>query len=322
MKRPSFQFYPGDWLSNGNLRRCTDAEQGVWVRVLCVLHDQDEYGVARWTLKELAQAANTTVKMLKSLVQKGVLKGADAGEKVEAFVYVPRSGRKDGDPVALIKAQDGPLWYSSRLVRDEYVRIVRGSAAGIGDGEGATSKGASKGSPKGTPKPSPNPPFGEDIGEGFGPCARGRSSSSSSSGINSVTNVTGAEAPQPLTAHESIFRIGIPWLVANGAKESNVRSMLGGAVKKFGDGEAWEMMQDCMREEPMEPVAWLAKAINTRGPAASAASQPKNRAQARHDGLDAAAAEFAARMAAKHGGDGPVEAGYVPPDDGMTFEME
>ncbi|MFM0165683.1 hypothetical protein PQR39_35275 [Paraburkholderia sediminicola] len=53
---------------------------------------------------------------------------------------------------------------------------------------------------------------------------------------------------------------------------------------------------------------------------------PVSKAQARHDGLDAAAAEFAARMAAKDEGvPGPASqdpAAYVPPNDGNTFEME
>jgi len=48
----------------------------------------------------------------------------------------------------------------------------------------------------------------------------------------------------------------------------------------------------------------------------------KNKAQARHDGLDAAAAEFAANMAAKYGTEPPADAGYVPPSDGQTIDME
>jgi uncharacterized protein YdaU (DUF1376 family) len=62
-----------------------------------------------------------------------------------------------------------------------------------------------------------------------------------------------------------------------------------------------------------------AKGNHLRGAPGAA---PVSKAQARHNGLDAAAAEFAARMAAKHGADGPVDAGYVPPNDGMTFDME
>lgn len=157
MRRPSFQFYPDDWSSNSNLKRCTHEEKGIWIDVMCVLHDQDEYGIARWPLAEIAQAVGTTKAKLKRLVDKGVLKGADAGQAVDPFVFVPRSGRKNGDPVTLIEQQEGPLWYSSRMVLDEYKRMVRG-------GIEVTPKDAPDPSPKGgigegmddTPKASPD----------------------------------------------------------------------------------------------------------------------------------------------------------------------
>lgn len=123
-KRPSFQFYPGDWKSNANLRRCSPAARGVWMDVLGVLHDSDEYGVVRWPLKELARAAGAAMPHVKELVEKFVLKGSDS--LIEAFIYTPRSGRRDGAPVTLIPAQQGPIWFSSRMVKDEYVRLVRG----------------------------------------------------------------------------------------------------------------------------------------------------------------------------------------------------
>lgn len=179
MRRPSFQFYPGDWSSNPNLKRCTFAERGIWVEVMCLMHDQDEYGVLRWPLKEIAGAVGCKVSELQSLVRKGVMKGDD-GTLDEPFVYVPRSGRKDGDPVTLIDTQDGPIWYSSRMVKDEYVRTIRGGEAIKGD----------------TPKHSPNPP----IGAAFGP--RGSSSSSSPSDKTkgnqaATTGLDPAAAPHP-----------------------------------------------------------------------------------------------------------------------------
>ena len=149
MKRPSFQFYPGDWQANSNLRRCTHEEKGIWIDVMCLLHDQEEYGVVRWSLKEIAQAIGSTVQKLRSLVNKGVLKGADDGDECDELIYIPRSGRKNGDPVAVIMSQMGPIWYSSRMVIDEYKRVLRG--------ESGTS-------PKATSNPSPKPPFGEYIG--------------------------------------------------------------------------------------------------------------------------------------------------------------
>lgn len=179
MRRPSFQFYPGDWSANPNLRRCTFAERGIWVDVMCLMHDQDEYGVLRWPLKEIAGAVGCKVGDLQSLVRKGVMKGND-GHLGEPFVYVPRSGRKDGDPVILIDTQAGPIWYSSRMVKDEYVRIIRGEAGGKGD----------------APKQAPKPP----IGEAFGP--RDSSSSSSPSdktnGAQAATTDTDPAAADPI----------------------------------------------------------------------------------------------------------------------------
>ena len=128
MRRPSFQFYPADWQGNSNLKRCTHEEKGVWIDVLCVLHDQEEYGIVRWPLKELARAACTTLPKLRALVAKGVLKGADEAEACAAMIYTPRSGRRDGTSVVLVSEQPGPMWYSSRMVRDEHVRKSAGAS--------------------------------------------------------------------------------------------------------------------------------------------------------------------------------------------------
>lgn len=131
MRRPSFQFYPADWTGNSNLRRCSHAEKGVWLEVMCLMHDQEEYGVLRWSLKEVAQAAGCSVGILKGLITKGVLKGDDK-RLVEPYIYTPRSGRKDGDPVTLVATQEGPIWYSSRMVKDEYVRTNAGASTRFG----------------------------------------------------------------------------------------------------------------------------------------------------------------------------------------------
>lgn len=160
MKRPSFQFYAADWIGNANLRRCTHAEKGVWIDVMCLMHDSDEYGVLRWTLKEIAQAVGCRVADLKSLMAKGVLKGADSSGVCDEFVYVPRSGRKDGNPVTLIQRQNGPVFYSSRMVRDEYVRAIRGESTRFG-GDPDDLFGDETGAPKTTPKHSPKGGFGD-----------------------------------------------------------------------------------------------------------------------------------------------------------------
>ncbi|WP_230945087.1 hypothetical protein [Burkholderia territorii] len=265
MKRPSFQFYPGDWTSNSNLRRCSHAEKGIWIDVMCLLHDQEEYGIVRWPLKEIAQAVNCTVAALRGLVNKGILKGADAPNSVEPFIYTPRSGRKDGEPVTLVCSQVGPLWYSSRMVKDEYVRTVRGESSRFGATEGDA--------PKDAPKHAPKPPFGD-----------GSSASSSSSASQTTSVPTGTDAgasPPGLSAKDAIFHIALPWLVERGVPDKSARSLLGGAIKQLGDDAAWALAQDCMREAPLAPAGWVAAAINARMPAAKGKGKPS-----RHGGFD------------------------------------
>jgi len=184
VKRPSFQFYPADWQANSNLRRCSFEEKGLWLEVICLLHDQETYGVAHWTLRELAQAIGCAPAKLKGLVEKGILKGADSGQVCGAMVYTPRTGRKLGAPVVLVDEQPGPVWYSSRMVIDEHKRIARGDT-----GE--------------APKHAPKPPIGEGIGDTPKPapdpspfsCTQASRAAPSSSSSSSSSKVKQTKAP-------------------------------------------------------------------------------------------------------------------------------
>lgn len=149
MKRPAFMFYAGDWLRNAKLRRCSPAARGTWIDALCLFHNADEYGVLRWPLGDIANAIGAQLKHLRELVEKGVLKGGDSN--VAAFVFTPTHAGKDGDPVTLIAANPGPCWYSSRMVRDEYVRQRRGESSRF------------NAEPKAAPNLPPKPPFGDGL---------------------------------------------------------------------------------------------------------------------------------------------------------------
>lgn len=154
MKRPAFQFYPADWRNNANLRRCSWAARGIWIEVMGLFHDSDEYGILRWPLKEMAQALGAPLAIIRELAEKGVMKGCDKGE-CDAYVYVPRSGRKNGEPVTLVSTQAGPIWYSSRMVRDEHVRTLRGEGTRFSDGKDEAPKPSPKGGLGEAPKQTP-----------------------------------------------------------------------------------------------------------------------------------------------------------------------
>lgn len=81
----------------------------------------------------------------------------------------------------------------------------------------------------------------------------------------SVTTVTGG-VPPGLTSQEALFQIGIPSIVEFSAtpNEKGLRSILGSASKQLGPDAAWLLAQECIREKPIEPIAWIAGALNHR----------------------------------------------------------
>lgn len=241
MKRPSFQFYPGDWQANSNLRRCSHAEKGVWLDVMCLMHDQPEYGILRWSLKEVAQAVGCSISLLKGLISKGVLKGDDKS-LTEPFIYTPRSGRRDGQPVTLVGTEDGPIWYSSRMVKDEYVRTIRGESTRFGADMGD----------------APIPPFGDGTSS--------PSSSSSPTSVSSVPNGTGGKPPMLTDPKEIIFGYGLSMLVNAGTPEKQARSFLGGLAKHHGEPELIDKLRECAKARPLQPLEWLAAALPPTGP--------------------------------------------------------
>lgn len=114
------------------------------------MHDSEEYGVLRWPLKDVAQAVSCRLLELRALTAKEVLKGGDV--EIEALIYTPRHAGKDGEQIILLPHQTGPIWYSSRMVRDEYVRTIRGESTRFGEQNAP---------PKLIPKATPKPPIGD-----------------------------------------------------------------------------------------------------------------------------------------------------------------
>ena len=232
MKRPSFQFYPADYRNNSKLRRCSPAARGAWLDVMCVLHDQDEYGVCRWPLAELAQAAGVPVKLVRELSTKDVLKGAD--KAAPDYVFTPRHAGKDGEPVTLVVAGDGPCWYCSRFVRDEYVRQRRGATTRY-SADNQPPKGAPKDGGSGDsnrpPKTTPKPPFG--VPQGDGP-----SSPSPSSSTKELITPDGVIASPKYSAKAELIALGVAeqtaadWLALRKVKKAPVSRTALDAIKR------------------------------------------------------------------------------------------
>ena len=54
-KQPAFLFYTGDWKKDPNLSKCSAATRGIWIDLLCAMHENGRTGIITGTVVELAQ---------------------------------------------------------------------------------------------------------------------------------------------------------------------------------------------------------------------------------------------------------------------------
>ena len=119
MKRPSFQFYPGDWLHDRALRACSLAARGLWADMLCFMHQGIPYGHLT-----LPGASDTQEDILRPILPPILARmvGASA-EEVEALLRELAS-------VGAYSVTAGGVIFSRRMVADEQLRETR-AACGI-----------------------------------------------------------------------------------------------------------------------------------------------------------------------------------------------
>ena len=48
-------FYTGDWMKDPNLSKCSAATRGIWMDLLCAMHENGRTGIITGTITELAQ---------------------------------------------------------------------------------------------------------------------------------------------------------------------------------------------------------------------------------------------------------------------------
>lgn len=110
MKRPASQFYWGDWLRDVALRSLSPAARGLWIDLLCVMHQGDPYGHLALNGRALTEAEIAKITGLDPRTYRRLL------AEVEARGVSSRTG-------------DGIL-YSRRMVKDEEIRSAR-AAGGV-----------------------------------------------------------------------------------------------------------------------------------------------------------------------------------------------
>ena len=115
-KRPSFQFYPGDWLEDIGLRASSLAARGLWADLLCFMHQGEPYGHLRKNGENIGQ------EQLARMV----------GESRRCVTVLLAELEKHN---VLSRNSDGTI-YSRRQVRDEALREAR-AKGGLEGGDAA-----------------------------------------------------------------------------------------------------------------------------------------------------------------------------------------
>lgn len=106
-KRPAFQWYPDDWLTDVGLRECSPAARGIWIDLLSLMHQGEPYGHLRkgkldYSLGLIARTCGVEPKVLIGFL-----------EELEHHAVFSRT-------------ESGTI-FSRKMVRDEELRELRGA---------------------------------------------------------------------------------------------------------------------------------------------------------------------------------------------------
>ena len=95
---PHIQFYTGDWLKDPRLSLCHPATRGVWLDLLCAMHELDRLGTLRGTSEELSRLARcTTVELEAALTDLQNKLAADVEYRNGNWVITNRRMRREAE---------------------------------------------------------------------------------------------------------------------------------------------------------------------------------------------------------------------------------
>jgi hypothetical protein len=66
--KPSFQFYPGDWLKDPALRGCEPSTRGIWLDLICFAWNAEDEGRVHGTVTRLARQCACTVEEMTAAI--------------------------------------------------------------------------------------------------------------------------------------------------------------------------------------------------------------------------------------------------------------
>lgn len=148
-KRPYFPFYVGDWFKDPGVRALSLEAKGLWIDMLCLMHESDRRGYLQLGGKAITQD------------QLARMTGCSSDRIPVLLQELKTSG--------VCSCTDDSVIYSRRMVADDAKTRACSDAGRKGGGNPhlrATFIGHPKGDPKGTPKGIPKHPFEYEYEDG------------------------------------------------------------------------------------------------------------------------------------------------------------
>jgi len=106
-KLPHIQLYTGDWMKDPKLSMCAPATRGVWIDLLCAMHEQDRVGELRGTTEQIARLARCTpVELVAALTDLQTNRAAEVERRNGVYIIINRRMVRDAEERAL-KAASG-----------------------------------------------------------------------------------------------------------------------------------------------------------------------------------------------------------------------
>ncbi|GAB4133109.1 MAG: hypothetical protein Kow0040_14930 [Thermogutta sp.] len=137
-KLPAFQFYPGDWLKDPALRSVSVAARGLWIDLLCLMHESPRRGYLQH-----ANGKPVTTEQIARMT------GCSAEEVSQLLQELEYSG--------VFSCTEHGVIYSRRTVRDEAIREKRREAGLKGGNPVLLKQNASKRQANGKQTGNQNP---------------------------------------------------------------------------------------------------------------------------------------------------------------------
>lgn len=237
MADPWLKFYTTDWRSDPRLRMCSVAARGLWIEMICLMHEAEPYG----HLLVSGKAPSTA--------QLAVLVGA-AVEEVAACLEELRAA-------GVFSTTKGRVIYSRKLERmANRARKSRenGKKGGNPTLCSETEKTDQVNLPDKGRLKTQNPeariqkysvPYGTDAG-----------------GVDAAPSA--ADEVEEFDPAKILFQSGVAFLVRHGIAESSARSVIGRWRKDFPDPLLIEAISACRREGVVDPVPWINRHLAAR----------------------------------------------------------